>query len=175
MAKVCLPGAVDCSRSLAPTLQSPPPINFFYEHFHNSIRTELDSLSRTVAKLTSAPEGVAADLLHVLQNRYKFLEQVYTYHSSVEDEVSHQGQADSVHAALCTIVKVVTPHPVQVVYPALDCKVRNVTSAYTVEHEHEVRSWAVICQVMVALPDNPCTQQLQSLALMSCRVACLRS
>ena len=86
MAKVCLPGAPDV-RSLGPAVQSHPPINFFYEHFHNSIRTELESLSRTVAKLTSAPEAVAADLLHVLQNRYRFLEQVHNYHTSVEDEV----------------------------------------------------------------------------------------
>ena len=62
MAKVCLPGAVNCNRNLTPAIQSPPPINFFYEHFHNSIRTELDSLSRTVAKLTSASEETAADL-----------------------------------------------------------------------------------------------------------------
>lgn len=92
MAQVCLPGTPDV-RSLGQSqTQSPPPINFFYEHFHNSIRTELDSLSRTVAKLTSASEETAADLLHVLQNRYKFLEQVHTYHTSVEDEVSHPHQ-----------------------------------------------------------------------------------
>ncbi|KAK9866277.1 hypothetical protein WJX84_001775 [Apatococcus fuscideae] len=143
MAKVCLPGAVDCSRSLAPTLQSPPPINFFYEHFHNSIRTELDSLSRTVAKLTSAPEGVAADLLHVLQNRYKFLEQVYTYHSSVEDEV---------------------------VYPALDCKVRNVTSAYTVEHEHEGGLFEELTQLLSVALKQEGKQRAATIRQLDCKV-----
>jgi hypothetical protein len=31
--------------------------------------------------------------------------------------------------------------PLQVVYPALDSKVKNVTLAYSVEHEDEVRPW----------------------------------
>lgn len=144
MAKVCLPGATDV-RSLGPAVQSHPPINFFYEHFHNSIRTELDSLSRTVAKLTSAPEAVAADLLHVLQNRYRFLEQVHTYHTSVEDEVrllSCQGKS---YWCLASSGPLTQTKLLQVVYPALECKVRNVTSAYTVEHEHEVCNNAPHC------------------------------
>ncbi|KAK9834239.1 hypothetical protein WJX84_003552, partial [Apatococcus fuscideae] len=142
MAKVCLPGAPDV-RSLGPATQSPPPINFFYEHFHNSIRTELDSLSRTVAKLTSAPEAVAADLLHVLQNRYRFLEQVHTYHTSVEDEV---------------------------VYPALECKVRNVTSAYTVEHEHEGGLFEQLTQLLALALEQKGKQRAATIRQLDCKV-----
>ncbi len=63
------------------------PINFLYGHLHNSIRTELDNLSTWALSLEADNEQ---DLLHRLlhlKERYHFLEQVYKYHSSVEDEV----------------------------------------------------------------------------------------
>lgn len=48
--------------------------------------------------------------------------------------------------------------PLQVVYPALDAKVKNVTVAYSVEHQDEVGSgvsqlWAAVCiqQAFVAV------------------------
>lgn len=66
---------------------SHPPINFFYSHFHNSIRNELDALSQSVSVLTSAAQEDVHESLSALKNRYRFLEQVYKYHSSVEDEV----------------------------------------------------------------------------------------
>lgn len=40
---------------------------------------------------------------------------------------------------------VVTSSVVQVVYPALDSKVRNVTVAYSVEHEDEVSLAGLSC------------------------------
>lgn len=65
-----------------------PPINFFYSHFHNSIRNELDTLSQCMSDLSTAPQENIHERLTVLKNRYRFLEQVYKYHSSVEDEVA---------------------------------------------------------------------------------------
>lgn len=68
----------------------PAPIRFFYTHFHNSIRTELELLAKRAQEL-DGPNTVEQNLypkLLVLRERYKFLEQVYRYHSSVEDEVS---------------------------------------------------------------------------------------
>lgn len=114
------------------------PINFLYGHLHNSIRTELDALSSWALPLEADKEE---DLLHQLvhlKERYHFLEQVYKYHSSVEDEVS-----------LILVDLGITADPatcsawgplLQVVYPALDTKVKNVTSAYVVEHRDEVGS-----------------------------------
>jgi hypothetical protein len=138
------------------------PIHFLYGHLHNSIRTELDNLSSWVLALEGQDNehDLVGRLVH-LKERYHFLEQVYKYHSSVEDEVGGAGGAgwwwgcmgaaqssdaataahrdggatasDVLRAAPCVLV------PTQVVYPALDSKVKNVTSAYSVEHQDEVR------------------------------------
>ncbi|KIY98471.1 hypothetical protein MNEG_9490 [Monoraphidium neglectum] len=89
---------------------SPAPVLFLYNHLHDAIRAELDALSSTVLSLDACGEGEEVDALLRLKERYRFLEQVYKYHSAVEDEV---------------------------VYPALDSKVKNVTSAYSVEHQDE--------------------------------------
>ncbi len=69
-----------------------PPISFLYLHLHNSIRNELGKLVICIRELESAQEGddVYDQLVH-LKERYRFLEQVYSYHSSVEDEVSMHG------------------------------------------------------------------------------------
>lgn len=65
-----------------------PPIMFFYSHLHNSIRSELTALGSTALALDpSAPEAELTRRLTVLQERYRFLENVYKYHSNVEDEV----------------------------------------------------------------------------------------
>ena len=65
-----------------------PPINFFYSHFHNSIRNELDMLSQSMSELSSASQENIHERLTILKNRYRFLEQVYKYHSTVEDELA---------------------------------------------------------------------------------------
>ena len=65
------------------------PLLFFYTHLHDAIRAELDALSELVLKLESsvgAEKEIEAQLVY-LRDRYRFLEQVYKYHSSVEDEV----------------------------------------------------------------------------------------
>jgi hypothetical protein len=68
------------------------PINFLYGHLHNSIRTELDNLSQWVLSLEADNEEDLQQRLQHLKERYHFLEQVYKYHSSVEDEVIAQSK-----------------------------------------------------------------------------------
>lgn len=63
------------------------PIHFLYGHLHDSIRTELDNLSNWVLALEADNEQDLQQRLQHLKERYHFLEQVYKYHSSVEDEV----------------------------------------------------------------------------------------
>lgn len=79
-----------------PAASVPPPINVIYSHLHDSIRHELDALAAAVVALqqkgaaggpASGGSGGLAVELEALRERYRFLEQVYTYHSSVEDEV----------------------------------------------------------------------------------------
>ena len=61
------------------------PIEFFYTHLHDSIRGELQTLSNSVLGLESCDN--LQERLWQLRERYRFLGQVYKYHSSVEDEV----------------------------------------------------------------------------------------
>ncbi|KAF5841828.1 hypothetical protein DUNSADRAFT_10891, partial [Dunaliella salina] len=99
----------------APCIPQYPPINFFYVHLHDSIRSELELLAALVGNLAEdAP-------LEELQERFKFLGQLNQYHSSVEDEV---------------------------VYPALDSKVKNVTVAYSVEHQDEEMLFEQLAQLI---------------------------
>jgi len=98
-------------------------------------------------------ENLAEDApLEELQERFKFLGQLNQYHSSVEDEVWDSflflcifvGQAvPGCPAAWChqhaRTHKTLHARTPQVVYPALDSKVKNVTVAYSVEHQEEVR------------------------------------
>mgnify|MGYP006287899773 CR=1 FL=1 len=73
-----------------------PPIDFFYRHFHNSIRDELATLAGWAKGLdATAPEAEVNPKLQDLRSRYKFLEQVYKYHSNVEDEVRRWPRAGS--------------------------------------------------------------------------------
>jgi hypothetical protein len=70
---------------------SPAPVLFLYNHLHDAIRAELDALSSTVLSLDACGEGEEVDALLRLKERYRFLEQVYKYHSAVEDEVRRSG------------------------------------------------------------------------------------
>lgn len=64
------------------------PVNFVYLHVHNAIREALVSLEAGVKELLSETDGEALALkLAALKERYTFLERIYKYHSSVEDEV----------------------------------------------------------------------------------------
>ena len=133
-------------------MASHPPIKVFYYHYHNSIRSELADLSAAVTALEDAPSVNAAESLVSLKRRVAFLDQVYSIHSSVEDEVTcicAQAPALMFEGFKYTerflkASRSVRTSPeyavtLQVVYPALDLKVKNVTHAYSVEHEDEVR------------------------------------
>ena len=63
------------------------PINVLYKHFHDAIRAELVSLETALGQLDTATVSgtLSADLL-ALKDRYGFLQQIYGYHSNVEDE-----------------------------------------------------------------------------------------
>eukprot|EP00192_Tetraselmis_astigmatica_P000948 CAMPEP_0117679692 /NCGR_PEP_ID=MMETSP0804-20121206/17947_1 /TAXON_ID=1074897 /ORGANISM="Tetraselmis astigmatica, Strain CCMP880" /LENGTH=1249 /DNA_ID=CAMNT_0005489125 /DNA_START=485 /DNA_END=4234 /DNA_ORIENTATION=- len=112
-----------------------PPINIIYQHFHDSIRAELSSLAELAKELEHASEVELIEVLQALKQRYKFMEQVYRYHSSVEDEV---------------------------VYPALDAKVRNVTLAYTVEHESEEFLFDQLAQLLSTGLSQPASERPQT-------------
>ena len=85
-------------------------MHFLYLNFHDAIRSELEDVQNDARSLL-APDQQVHEKLIGLRDRVRFLEQVHSYHSSVEDEV---------------------------VYPALDAKVKNVTVAYSHEHRDEV-------------------------------------
>ncbi len=90
MAAVCVTsGAAGLPLTHTATAAAQPqPINVLYGHLHNSIRAELDTLSSWVTCLEPDKEQQLLERLLDLKQRYHFLEQVYKYHSSVEDEVS---------------------------------------------------------------------------------------
>lgn len=75
------------SLPMAGASSTQPPVLFLYNHLHDAIRAELDALSSTVLSLDSCSEGEVEQVLLRLKERYRFLEQVYKYHSAVEDEV----------------------------------------------------------------------------------------
>ena len=86
--------------SLGPRPQPQPdydgfqPINYIYLHLHDSIRAELDTLASAVLQLQVAgSQAGAVEPLSALRDRYRFLEQIYKYHSSVEDEASRRPAA----------------------------------------------------------------------------------
>lgn len=65
-----------------------PPMNLIYLHYHNAIRAELDRVASSVNELEKAPTSDISDRLSALKKQYRFLEKIYKYHSSVEDEVT---------------------------------------------------------------------------------------
>ncbi|MEW5316527.1 MAG: hypothetical protein WDW38_007895 [Sanguina aurantia] len=120
-----------------------PPIHFFYTHFHDSIRLELDELAVRMRYLETAGEQQLHALLIELTDSYRFLEQVYKYHSSVEDEV---------------------------VYPALDSKVRNVTKAYSVEHQDEEILFEQLSQQLAKATGETGPDRQQTIRALTCKV-----
>jgi hypothetical protein len=74
------------------SMDSPAPLRFFYTHLHDAIKKELKELellsnSARALDFNNVCENQEISLVQ-LRKRYHFLEQVYKYHSSVEDEVS---------------------------------------------------------------------------------------
>lgn len=88
-----------------------PPIKLVYFHFHNAIRAELDDLARDVLALEPLAGLALLSRLAAVKERYQFLEQVYSIHSSVEDEVrrpcagpARQSQLAAVEERYCIIM-----------------------------------------------------------------------
>ncbi|KAJ0755039.1 putative transcription factor C2H2 family [Helianthus annuus] len=75
-------------------------------HFHNALRLELAYLHRIVVEALDG-RTYGPDLIPELRRRFEFFKLVYKYHSVAEDEV---------------------------IFRALDAHVKNVVSAYTLEH-----------------------------------------
>ena len=99
--------------SIPPSQQTLQPLTLFYKHLHDAIREELGVIMNLASDFLSRDSGGNAEYLSavsILKTKNHFLEFVYKYHSTIEDEV---------------------------LYPALESKIKNVTLAYSVEHEDE--------------------------------------
>jgi zinc finger-like protein len=103
--------------SLNPNRGNNEPLVLFYGRLHDAIREELgvilnlanEFLSGDAHRPGRSTQGYSP-VMEILKTKYRFLEFVYKYHSTIEDEV---------------------------LYPALEKKIKNVTLAYSVEHEDE--------------------------------------
>lgn len=112
----------------------------------------------TTAAPPAPPALTPAAALASVRARCRFLARVYKYHSAVEDEVRREGKRRGRERVPARCPRTAPDHrtpargnrhslsltrthplPPQVIYPALDARVSNVTPAYTVEHEDEVR------------------------------------
>ncbi|CAB4265061.1 unnamed protein product [Prunus armeniaca] len=76
--------------------------------FHKAIRSELDGLHRAAMAFATS-QAPSADIEPLLE-RYHFLRAIYKHHCNAEDEV---------------------------IFPALDIRVKNVARTYSLEHEGE--------------------------------------
>lgn len=79
----------------------------FFLYFHKAIRLELDELQSSAMAFAT---GHVADIQALIIDRYHFLRSVYKHHSNAEDEV---------------------------IFPALDIRVKNVAQTYSLEHKGE--------------------------------------
>ncbi|KAI4357786.1 hypothetical protein L6164_001712 [Bauhinia variegata] len=80
-----------------------------FSFFHKAIRSELESLHRVALDFATSQEAADSDL-KPLFNRCHFLRTIYKHHCNAEDEV---------------------------IFPALDERVKNVARTYFLEHEGE--------------------------------------
>ena len=95
------------------TLGLQQPLTLFYTHLHDAIREELGVIMNLASDFLSRDSSGSVEYVSavsILRKKNQFLENVYKYHSTIEDEV---------------------------LYPALEAKIKNVTLAYSVEHEDE--------------------------------------
>ncbi|KXZ51428.1 hypothetical protein GPECTOR_12g390 [Gonium pectorale] len=99
-----------------------------------------------------------------LRKRYRFLEQVYKYHSAVEDEV----WTAAVQALLP--IRHGMARVMQVLYPALDSKVRNVTLAYSIEHQDEEILFEQLSQLLSTALEEPELKRKGTIRTLICKV-----
>lgn len=81
------PSATPCVlRSASENAPTFAPVRFVYKYLHDAITCELEFLARGLEEVDDEKPD-AGGALKVLLERYQFLQQIYTYHSTVEDEV----------------------------------------------------------------------------------------
>ncbi|KAK0573670.1 hypothetical protein LWI29_011781 [Acer saccharum] len=100
-------GASTQSKACLKNSASKSPILIFL-FFHKAIKSELDGLHRAALAFATNLES-GGDISSLLQ-RYHFLRRIYKHHCNAEDEV---------------------------IFPALDIRVKNVARTYSLEHEGE--------------------------------------
>ncbi|KAK4423546.1 Zinc finger protein BRUTUS [Sesamum alatum] len=88
--------------------------------FHKAIRTELDGIHRSAMALVT--NGSGGDIKQLMEKCH-FLRSIYKHHSNAEDEV---------------------------IFPALDIRVKNVARTYSLEHEGE----SLLFDQLFSLLDN---------------------
>jgi len=124
---------------MAASIGGSPPIEFFYSRLHDCIRKELNCVHE---HLCSIHRDDSLKELQEIQQKLKFLSQVYSYHSVAEDEI---------------------------VYPALDSKVKNVTLPYRIEHADEGHLLVQLMQLLTSLPSSE-SNLLTTLRELACKV-----
>ncbi|EFN52596.1 hypothetical protein CHLNCDRAFT_138627 [Chlorella variabilis] len=127
-----------------PAVQTePPPISYLYTHLHDSIRLELDNLGQAVLQLQQTGNSGSAGLGAEL--------------AALQNRYHFLEQVYKYHSS--------------VVYPALDSKVRNVTLAYSVEHEDEEHLFEQLNQLLSrALGEPEGKEQLAVVRLLARKV-----
>ncbi|XP_022150599.1 zinc finger protein BRUTUS-like isoform X2 [Momordica charantia] len=123
------------SQSCSTIVALESPILIFV-FFHKAIRAELDHLHRDAMDFATSQES-GRDIGPLLQ-RYHFLRAVYKHHCNAEDEV---------------------------IFPALDLRVKNVASTYFLEHEGES---VLFCQLLELLNSNALEEGSYKRELSSC-------
>ncbi|KAG5521546.1 hypothetical protein RHGRI_033946 [Rhododendron griersonianum] len=103
--------------------------------FHKAIRTELDGLHRAAMAFANNQES---DDINPLLRRCHFLRSIYKHHCNAEDEV---------------------------IFPALDIRVKNVARTYSLEHEGES---VLFDQLFALLDSNVQTEENSKRELASC-------
>uniref|UniRef100_A0A7N0TKZ8 Zinc finger protein BRUTUS n=1 Tax=Kalanchoe fedtschenkoi TaxID=63787 RepID=A0A7N0TKZ8_KALFE len=111
-------------------------------YFHKAIRSELEALHRAAVAFATSKD---CDDIKPLLARYQFLCSMYRHHCNAEDEV---------------------------IFPALDVRVKNVARTYSLEHEGESALFDHLCELLNS-DDSPneesyrrelasCTKALQT-------------
>ncbi|KAG6753892.1 hypothetical protein POTOM_041896 [Populus tomentosa] len=93
-------------------------------YFHKAIRNELDTLHLLTLAFATGHQDVE---IKPLFQRYRFLRLVYKYHSNAEDEV---------------------------IFPALDNRVKNVANSYSLEHKGESNLFDQLFELLNSYTQN---------------------
>ncbi|KAG6752916.1 hypothetical protein POTOM_042957 [Populus tomentosa] len=93
-------------------------------YFHKAIRNELDTLHLLTLAFATGHQAVE---IKPLFQRYRFLRLVYKYHSNAEDEV---------------------------IFPALDNRVKNVANSYSLEHKGESNLFDQLFELLNSYTQN---------------------